>query len=106
MAEAPGTPTGEYNKNYVESQEHLLKATTQNPEPTMVPPPCTGQAGAFGDRHVICFVGLPARGKQFSAEKLCRYLRFFHGARPAPLFCVRPTPPPISRDSKESSLSA
>ncbi|KAH8095961.1 6-phosphofructo-2-kinase [Aureococcus anophagefferens] len=71
----------DYPKNYVKSQEHLLSASTRNPEPTMMPPPVAGLAGALGDRHVICFIGLPARGKQFMAERLCRYLKFFHGAQ-------------------------
>ena len=76
------SPKGaDYPKNYVKSQEHLLSASTRNPEPTMMPPPVAGLAGALGDRHVICFIGLPARGKQFMAERLCRYLTFFHGAR-------------------------
>ncbi|KAH8060291.1 6-phosphofructo-2-kinase [Aureococcus anophagefferens] len=44
----------------------------------MMPPPVAGLAGA-GDRHVICFIGLPR--KQFMAERLCRYLKFFHGAQ-------------------------
>ena len=48
----------------------------------MMPPPAAGMAsGALGDRHVVCFLGLPARGKQFMAERLCRYLTFFHGAQ-------------------------
>ena len=76
------SPKGaDYPKNYVKSQEHLLSASTRNPEPTMMPPPVAGLAGALGDRHVICFIGLPARGKQFMAERLCRYLKFFHGAQ-------------------------
>jgi len=58
-----------------------LQTTEYNPSPTMMPPPGTGLAGAIGERHVICFVGLPARGKQFMAERLCRYLKFFHGAQ-------------------------
>jgi len=64
------------------AQEHLLKSSTSNPSPTMMPPPAAGMAsGALGDRHVVCFLGLPARGKQFMAERLCRYLTFFHGAQ-------------------------
>ena len=50
--------------------------------PTTMPPPAAGlAAGALGDRHVVCFLGLPARGKQFMAERLQRYLTFFHGAQ-------------------------
>ena len=80
--EAPTTPpAGEYPRNFCVSQEHLLSASRRNPEPTTVPPPVAGLAGALGDRHVICFIGLPARGKQFMAERLCRYLKFFHGAQ-------------------------
>jgi len=84
--QAPGalgtTPKGGvYPKNFVRSQEHLLQRSDYNPEPTTMPPPTAGLAGAIGERHVICFVGLPARGKQFMAERLCRYLKFFHGAQ-------------------------
>lgn len=70
-----------YPKHFVKSQEHLLKESAYNPEPTTMPPPSAGLAGAIGERHVICFVGLPARGKQFMADRLCRYLKFFHGAQ-------------------------
>ena len=66
--------------HYVNSQEHLLHKTEQNPQPTTMPPPSTGLGGAMGERFVVCFIGLPARGKQFMAERLTRYLRFFHGA--------------------------
>mmetsp|Transcript_9651 Transcript_9651/g.30937 ORF Transcript_9651/g.30937 Transcript_9651/m.30937 type:complete len:620 (+) Transcript_9651:108-1967(+) len=76
------SPKGKtYPKHFVKSQEHLLKESAYNPEPTTMPPPSAGLAGAIGERHVICFVGLPARGKQFMAERLCRYLKFFHGAQ-------------------------
>lgn len=34
----------------------------------------------MGERHVVSFIGLPARGKQFMAERLRLYLDFFHGA--------------------------
>eukprot|EP00746_Dinoflagellata_sp_MGD_P085429 gnl/MRDRNA2_/MRDRNA2_33815_c0_seq1.p1 gnl/MRDRNA2_/MRDRNA2_33815_c0~~gnl/MRDRNA2_/MRDRNA2_33815_c0_seq1.p1 ORF type:complete len:528 (-),score=91.45 gnl/MRDRNA2_/MRDRNA2_33815_c0_seq1:86-1669(-) len=79
-------PTPWYEKsskygNFVQSQEHLLTKTEANPQPTTVPPPAAGLAGAIGERHVISFIGLPARGKPFMAERLCRYLSFFHGAR-------------------------
>jgi hypothetical protein len=67
--------------NFVQSQEHLLQANEYNPEPTTMPPPTAGLAGAIGERHVVSFIGLPARGKQFMAERLNRYLRFFHGAQ-------------------------
>ena len=71
---------GDY-KNFVQSQEHILKATSYNPTPTTMPPPPAGLTGAIGERYVISFIGLPARGKQYLAERLCRYLRFFHGAQ-------------------------
>ena len=39
------SPKGaDYPKNYVKSQEHLLSASTRNPEPTMMPPPVAGLA--------------------------------------------------------------
>mmetsp|Transcript_107679 Transcript_107679/g.303315 ORF Transcript_107679/g.303315 Transcript_107679/m.303315 type:complete len:536 (-) Transcript_107679:139-1746(-) len=68
-------------QHFVKSQEHLLQETDSNPQPTTVPPPSAGLAGAIGERHVISFIGLPARGKPFLAERLSRYLSFFHGAR-------------------------
>ncbi|CAH0369485.1 unnamed protein product [Pelagomonas calceolata] len=69
-------------KHYVLAQEHLLRSSPSNPSPTTMPPPAAGlAAGALGDRHVVCFLGLPARGKQFMAERLQRYLTFFHGAQ-------------------------
>lgn len=65
---------------WAKSQEHLLHETLLNPLPTTVPPPVAGMAGAIGQRHVIAFIGLPARGKPFMAERLNHYLSFFHGA--------------------------
>ncbi|KAJ1463505.1 histidine phosphatase superfamily, partial [Pelagophyceae sp. CCMP2097] len=76
-AEEPLTPSA----HFVISQEHLLHRTDENPMPTTMPPPSAGMTGAIGERHVICFIGLPARGKQYMAERLCRYLEFFHGAQ-------------------------
>ncbi|KAJ8603535.1 hypothetical protein CTAYLR_004868 [Chrysophaeum taylorii] len=77
----PASPKGKYPSHFVKSQEHLLQSSEYNPEPTTMPPPSAGLAGAIGERHVISFVGMPARGKQFMAERLCRYLKFFHGAQ-------------------------
>ena len=46
--EAPTTPpAGEYPRNFCVSQEHLLSASRRNPEPTTVPPPVAGLAGAL-----------------------------------------------------------
>ena len=59
---------GDY-KNFVQSQEHILKATSYNPTPTTMPPPTAGLTGAIGERYVISFIGLPARGKQYLAER-------------------------------------
>lgn len=65
---------------YVQSQSHLLKATSDNPLPTAVPPPIAAVAGLLGVRHVLCLIGLPERGKPFIAQRLSKYLSFFHGA--------------------------
>lgn len=35
--------------------------------------------GTFGDKYVIVMVGLPARGKSYTAKKLSWYLQFVHG---------------------------
>jgi len=67
--------------HFVKSQEHLLRQTESNPLPTTIPPPSAGLAGASGKRHVISFIGVPYRGKPFLAERLCRYLSFFHGTK-------------------------
>jgi len=70
------------SQHYVLAQEHLLRSSPSNPSPTTMPPPTGGMSvGGLGDRHVVCFLGLPARGKQFMAERLQRYLTFFHGAQ-------------------------
>ena len=46
-----------------------------------MPPPTAGVGlGIMGERHVVSFIGLPARGKQFMAERLRLYLDFFHCA--------------------------
>ena len=65
---------------YEESKAHLLKPTTDNPQPTAVPPPIAATAGTLGVRHVLIIIGLPERGKPFIARRLERYLSFFHGA--------------------------
>ena len=104
-ADAPPPPmkrgsAGDY-KNFVQSQEHILKATSYNPTPTTMPPPTAGLTGAIGERYVISFIGLPARGKQYLAERLCRYLRFFHGAT-----CkARTTRAPLSPAGRARALS-
>jgi len=66
---------------FVNSQAHLLKATSDNPLPTAVPPPIAATAGTLGVRHVLCLIGLPERGKPFIARRLDGYLSFFHGAQ-------------------------
>uniref|UniRef100_A0A7S1LSW2 6-phosphofructo-2-kinase domain-containing protein n=1 Tax=Alexandrium catenella TaxID=2925 RepID=A0A7S1LSW2_ALECA len=77
--DAPAMP--QVYDHFVRSQEHLLRQTESNPLPTTIPPPSAGLAGASGKRHVISFIGLPYRGKPFLAERLCRYLSFFHGTK-------------------------
>jgi broad specificity phosphatase PhoE len=68
-------------EHFHKSQEHLLKPTASNPQPTTMPPPSAQLAGLLGKRQVISFIGLPARGKPFLAERLCHYMSFFHGVR-------------------------
>jgi len=72
--------SGALNDVYVKSQEHLLRPTSENPLPTSVPPPSAGMAGLIGVRHVLIVIGLPERGKCFIAQRLSKYLYFFHGA--------------------------
>lgn len=67
-------------KTVLKSQKHLVSPTVYNPLPTEVPPPITPLAGNIGERLVICVIGLPYRGKTFTATRLQRYLNFFHGA--------------------------
>ena len=75
------TPTvGRRSVAFVKSQRHLTQATADNPTPTAVPPPIASLAGTLGDRHVLILLGLPERGKPFIANRLSRYLSFFHGA--------------------------
>lgn len=70
----------ENSQPFVASQAHLLRATTENPQPTAVPPPIAANAGTLGVRHVLCIIGLPERGKPYIARRLQSYLSFFHGA--------------------------
>jgi hypothetical protein len=82
-AARPGMPrvnTASDFTPYVQSQQHLLQATEDNPLPTSVPPPIAANAGTLGVRHVISMIGLPERGKLFIARRLKAYLAFFHGA--------------------------
>jgi hypothetical protein len=78
--EGANSPFREHEDVYVRSQAHLLKPTTDNPLPTAVPPPAAALAGLLGVRHVLVIVGLPERGKCFIAQRLSKYLYFFHGA--------------------------
>ena len=71
--------SGDYSP-YLKSQAHLLQPTEDNPLPTAVPPPTSALAGTLGARHVLCFIGLPERGKPFLAHRMSEYLSFFHGA--------------------------
>jgi len=64
----------------VDSQRHLLKPTDHNPQPNDLPPPIAALAGNLGERHVIVIIGLPCVGKTFTASRIQRYLRSFHGA--------------------------
>jgi len=72
--------SGDYS-SYLPSQSHLLQPTENNPLPTAVPPPSAALAGTLGARHVLCFIGLPERGKPFLAYRMSQYLSFFHGAQ-------------------------
>ena len=72
--------SGDY-QSYLPSQEHLLHPTADNPQPTACPPPIAALAGTLGARHVLCFIGLPERGKPFLANRIAQYLSFFHGAQ-------------------------
>jgi len=79
---APRPPISRKNTNpdfdpYVMSQQHLLKPTADNPQPTAVPPPIAANAGTLGVRHVLSIIGLPGRGKPYIAKRLQAYLSFF-----------------------------
>ena len=58
-----------------------------NPKPQEMLPPGDADHGTQGDKLVIALVGLPARGKTYIANKIKRYLNFFHGA-PCEVFNV------------------
>lgn len=58
-----------------------------NPKPQEKLPPRDAEHGTQGDKIVIALVGLPARGKTYIANKVKRYLNFFHGA-PCEVFNV------------------
>ena len=58
-----------------------------NPKPQEMLPPGYADQGTQGDKLVIALVGLPARGKTYIANKVKRYLNFFHGA-PCEVFNV------------------
>lgn len=58
-----------------------------NPNPQLRSAPQDATQGTAGDRLVLVMVGLPARGKTYIANRVARYLRFFHGA-PAKVFNV------------------
>lgn len=73
--------TANYPLSFVLSQHHCLAACEENPQPTVMPPPMGTLMGAMGERCVVCFVGERGILKQFAAERLARYLQFFHGAR-------------------------
>merc|ERR1712028_199240 len=62
-----------------DSQRHLLQRSDTNPAPNVVPPPIGPLAGNIGVRQLVCFIGLPYRGKPFVAHRLAQYLSFFHG---------------------------
>eukprot|EP00241_Pyramimonas_parkeae_P002424 CAMPEP_0114230552 /NCGR_PEP_ID=MMETSP0058-20121206/3535_1 /TAXON_ID=36894 /ORGANISM="Pyramimonas parkeae, CCMP726" /LENGTH=524 /DNA_ID=CAMNT_0001341769 /DNA_START=233 /DNA_END=1807 /DNA_ORIENTATION=+ len=77
---APGTVEERPDSYHVDSQRHLLQPTDSNPLPTSVPPPIQALSGIMGERHVMVMLGLPCRGKSFTARRLQKYLQFFHGA--------------------------
>ncbi|KAJ8600279.1 hypothetical protein CTAYLR_000650 [Chrysophaeum taylorii] len=70
--------TARYPRQLVLSQELCLEATEKNPEPTELPPPLGCTMGAMGARILVCVLG---PGKRYLAERLCWYLKFFHGMR-------------------------
>lgn len=73
--------TLESSTAYVVSQEHLLRPTDYNPTPTMLPPPIAGLSSHhLRHRFVASIIGLPLRGKAYTARRLKQYLEFFHGA--------------------------
>eukprot|EP00959_Pyramimonas_sp_CCMP1952_P158007 3303854-Pyramimonas_sp.AAC.1 len=71
--------TGGYG-NLVKSQRDLANPSEQNPLPTDVAPPIAALAGNIGERHVVVFLGHPHVGKASTANRLLRYLSYFHGA--------------------------
>jgi len=66
--------------NLVKSQRDLANPSEQNPLPTDVAPPIAALAGNIGERHVLVFIGHPHVGKAATANRILRYLSYFHGA--------------------------
>jgi len=59
-----------------------MKVTTNNPTPTMLPPPIAGLSSHhLRHQNVASVIGLPMRGKGHITRHMKKYLEFFHGAR-------------------------
>ena len=71
----------EHPSHFPKSQESIVNHSSDwTPEPTAVPAPQKQFFGTLGTRHVICFCGLPHRGRHYIASELGWYLEFFHGS--------------------------